>query len=121
MKPSALFEKKLARYLERNPIINYTVLSEKEKREDAQDRNIGVAFIDRLYELPEEESLALLDKLIEHDDYIASLERSERDPSPTMNDYQENLERNLNTGWFYEDNDPDDEKLETEFTLFKPL
>ena len=105
MNPSDLFEKKLSRYVDRAPIIDYTTLSEEEKNEDAQDRKIGVAFIDLLYELPEEEAIALLNKLEEHDDYIASLERAESDLSTVANDYQKCLQNQSETGWFYPDSD----------------
>ncbi len=121
MKPSKLFEKKLSRYVDRCPIVDYTSLSEEEKKEDEQNRKTGVAFIDLMYELPEEEALAILDKLEEHDDFISSLENAERELSSSTDDYQENLQRDIDTGWFYEDNDPDDEVLESEFTVFKPL
>ncbi len=105
MKPSDIFEKKLSRYVDRAPIIDYTTLSEEEKKEDEQDRKIGVAFIDLMYELPEEEALAILDKLEEHDDYIASLENAERDLSTFANDYQRCLQNQSETEWFYPDND----------------
>lgn len=110
LKPSCLFEEKLSRYVNRSPIINYT----------KQDRKTGVAFIDLLYDMPEEEALAILDKLEEHDDFIASLENAERELCNPTDDYQENLQRDLDTGWFYEDTDPDDEVLESEFAVFKP-
>lgn len=120
MKSSELFEKKLARYVDRCPIVDHSSLSEEEKEEDEQDRKIGVAFIVLMYELPEEEALAILDKLEEHDDFIASLENAERELCTPTDDYQENLQRDLDTGWFYEDTDPDEEILESDFTVFKP-
>ena len=58
-----------------------------------------------MYELPEEEALAILDKLEEHDDFISSLERAERDLSTFANDYQKCLQNQSETGWFYPDND----------------
>ena len=103
MKPLNLFEMKLSRYVDRDPFIDYTTLSEEEK-----DRETGVAFINLLYKLPKKEALAILNKLEEHDDFIASLENAEKEPCNTTDDYQENLQRDLDTGWFYPD-DTDDE------------
>lgn len=44
-------------------------------------------------------------KLEEHDDFISSLERAERDLSTFANDYQKCLQNQSETGWFYPDND----------------
>lgn len=105
MKISNIISKRLNRYSERRPNVDLNTLSKEELEEEMNDRIIGAEFALRIMDMPKKEALTLLDKLEEQDDFIASLERAEKDPSPIMNEYKKYLQNDIDTGWAYPDND----------------
>ncbi len=103
MKKSDIILEKLFRHLERYPYMNLASLSEKQQKKEMNEIDREFKFIDKIYFLPKKEALTLINKIEELDDFIALLERTEREVHTITNDYEKCRQCNIETGWYYSD------------------
>lgn len=105
MQQQKVILKKISRHVDRFSDLDITSLSEEEQQEEKDFCETEIKLFEQIYGLPEEKALAILDKMEEQDDYIASLEKAEKEIKPSINVIQELCLHLENTGWFYPDND----------------